>query len=643
MNSIPQTNYDRNPRINPPQDRQHRWVILLILSLVVWGLLGSHRLVHAQTVGRVQTLTGTIRPGDFYAYILPDLQSGETLYVYMQATSGNLDPIIALSDGTVDTQSLEDTYDSIVQQALVEGRDPLLAASEAAEDLFLIWDDDSGEGLAAAFEYPVTADGDYVLIVSNALTALGGTTFGSYELLIGLDAPQVLTGETETSGEPIAVLDREALPPGVAVEELSGTLTTEKGSQILELREFNLDDTLYIFVEATSGDLRPAVVLLNYADKPVRTANLSGQETHASLEYPIEDRGRGYALEITAGEAPTTGDYRLLVGVNAPEVLTGQGTSTDRTVIKEPIPVQIGLKLQQIVEVNEQNEFFTAVASLQMEWDDPELAFSPDSCDCVFKVYTEQNIDQLQSDTQGRWPAFTIYNQQGNRWTQNKLAVISQDGHATYFERFSTDLQVDFDFSRYPFDEEEFVIHIDAIYPESELFFTDLEGYSEISLEHGEDEFVIDSFDTTVTSEHASTKQTTSRFTFRFGGPRHLNYYLFQIFVPLLLILAVSWITFFLRDYGRRIEVASANMLVFIAFSFSLADNYPRLGYMTLLDAVMLVTFIISALVVIYNVWLRRMEMNDQAELADRIDSILDWVYPLTIIAAGVILYFIFF
>ena len=301
------------------------------------------------------------------------------------------------------------------------------------------------------------------------------------------------------------------------------------------------------------------------------------------------------------------------------------------------------VKLQQIVEVNEQNEFFTAVASLQMEWDDPELAFSPDICDCVLKIYTEQNIDQLESDTQGRWPAFSIYNQQGNRWTQNKLAVISQDGHATYFERFSTDLQVDFDFSRYPFDEEEFVIQIDAIYPESELFFTDLEGYSEISLEHGDDEFVIDSFDTIVTSEQASTKQITSRFTLRFGGPRHLNYYILQIFVPLLLIMAVSWITFFLRDYGRRIEVASANMLVFIAFSFSLANNYPRLGYMTLLDAVMLVTFIISSLVVIYNVWLRRMEMNDQAELADRVDSILDWVYPLTIIAAGVILYFIFF
>jgi hypothetical protein len=82
---------------------------------------------------------------------------------------------------------------------------------------------------------------------------------------------------------------------------------------------------------------------------------------------------------------------------------------------------------------------------------------------------------------------------------------------------------------------------------------------------------------------------------------------------------------------------------VFIAFSFSLADNYPRLGYLTLLDAIMVVTFVASALGVIYNVWLRRLEMNDQEDLADRIDSVLDWLYPLLFVVAGVVLYIAFF
>jgi hypothetical protein len=404
-------------------------------------------------------------------------------------------------------------------------------------------------------------------------------------------------------------------------------------------------DTISIFVEATSGDLKPTLVLLNYADKPVSAANVNGQESSAALEYTVEDHGRGFAVQIIGccDEESSSGDYRLLVGVNAPEVLTGQALDSDEGIIKEPIPVAIGVKMQQIVDVNEQNEFFTAAASLQMEWDDPALAFSPDECDCTFKSYTEQNFNEFIADSGGRWPDFTIFNQQGNRWTQNRVIVVWQDGHALYFERFSTDLQVDFDFRQYPFDAEEFIIRVDSIFPETFYYFTDLEGYSEISAEHGEDEFEIDEFETTFSSEQASTQATISRFEFSFGGPRHLDYYIIQVFVPILLILGVLWVTFFLRDYALRIEVASANLLVFIAFSFSLSDNYPRLGYVTLLDAVMLITFVLSALVIVYNVYLRRLELADDEELANRIDNVFDWAYPISIVVSGVILYLIFF
>jgi hypothetical protein len=278
-------------------------------------------------------------------------------------------------------------------------------------------------------------------------------------------------------------------------------------------------------------------------------------------------------------------------------------------------------------------------------WSGPTRSWPsiPSSCDCVFKTYTQENFGQFLDETGGRWPDFTLYNQQGNRWTQNQVAVISQAGQALYFERFSTDLQLDFDFRRYPLDSQEFIIRVDSIYPEERVVFTDLEGYSEIAAEHGEDEFVLGDLETEVTSEQASTRFATSRFTFRFEAPRHLNYYILQIFVPILLIVSVSCVTFFLKDYGRRIEVASANLLVFIAFSFSLADNYPRLGYVTLLDAFMVVTFVINAFVVVYNVWLRRLEMDGQAERAERVDSILDWIYPLSYLVAAGVLYLVFF
>jgi hypothetical protein len=204
-------------------------------------------------------------------------------------------------------------------------------------------------------------------------------------------------------------------------------------------------------------------------------------------------------------------------------------------------------------------------------------------------------------------------------------------------------MQLDFDFRRFPFDTQEFIIRVDLLLPEEFYVFSDLEGFSEISTEHGEDEFIITDFDSSITSVKSSTQDITSRYTFSFEAPRHLEYYGLQIFLPILLIIAVSWVTFFLRDYTRRIEVATGNLLLFIAFSFSLADNYPRLGYLTFLDVIMATTFFVNASVVIYNVWLKRMEMNGEEERADRIDSYLDWFYPLAYIVPLAIAVVVFF
>jgi hypothetical protein len=587
---------------------------------------------HAQQEGQVQRLTGRIHPGEAFLYRLPNLQAGQTLYVRMEGTSGNLDPNLSLADSSVDPKELVAAAESALQEALAAGIDPLQAMDEIRDRYALAWDDDGGGGLAAAFEYEIQASGEYYLLASGALTFLGGATFGDYDLWVGLDATQVLSGETEPTGHTIALLDEKATPPGAGVQVIVGSFTPAKQATFVDLQDLRPGDTLYASLEATSGDLRPTLILRNYARKPIRSGNLDGRDTTASLQYTFPDQVSNYRLEISSccgDEQATTGDYRLLVGVNAPEVLSGRAEPHGRPVVREPIDVQIGIKLEQIIDVDQANESFTAQASMQMDWTDPLLAFSPDDCQCDFKTFTSNTFNRFVEEVGGRWPEFTLQNQQGNRWTQNRVAVVWSDGRARYFERFTTDFQVDFDFRPFPFDTQEFVIRVDALFPEEYYRFSDLAGYSEISSEHGEDEFVITGFETSVSSVQASTDLTTSRFTFHFTAPRHLSYYILQIFVPILLIIGVSWISFFLRDYTRRIEVASANLLLFIAFSFSLSDNYPRLGYLTFLDYIMAAMFVLSALVVGYNVLLKRMEIQGEEAKADRIDRVMDWIYPL--------------
>jgi hypothetical protein len=110
------------------------------------------------------------------------------------------------------------------------------------------------------------------------------------------------------------------------------------------------------------------------------------------------------------------------------------------------------------------------------------------------------------------WPEFTVFNQQGNRWTQNKLVVLWPDGQARYFERFSTTLQApDFDFRLFPFDRQRFFIRIDSLFPEESVVYGELEGFSAVGEQLGEEEWIVTDFDTSVSSQEFG-----SRFSFGF-------------------------------------------------------------------------------------------------------------------------------
>jgi hypothetical protein len=58
------------------------------------------------------------------------------------------------------------------------------------------------------------------------------------------------------------------------------------------------------------------------------------------------------------------------------------------------------------------------------------------------------------------------------------------------------------------------------------------------------------------------------------------------------------------------------------------------MGYLTFLDAIMAITFIINTLVVLYNVYLKWLEGAGKREQAERIDRVADWVYPIGYVVA---------
>ncbi len=297
----------------------------------------------------------------------------------------------------------------------------------------------------------------------------------------------------------------------------------------------------------------------------------------------------------------------------------------------EPHEVRVGVQVRQIKFVNQKAENFGVVGILRLEWLDPELAFDAEQFGRDFRIYEREDFKALANENSLFYPGFVIQNQQEHRFSQQAAFIISSDGRATYLEQFSTVLQApDFNFVAFPFDTQKFFVHVVSTYPTSFVKYVPLPSFSELGQKLGEEEWsFIDSW-TEVTTHEGISGLPSSRFSFGFTAHRQLDYYVLRIFTPLVIFAIVSWATFFLEEYRKRIDIAGANLLIFVAFNFAISGDLPRLGYMTFLDFILVAMFVITGLIIVFNVGLRRLRIKDRDDLARKIDAYaVKWVYPV--------------
>jgi len=298
---------------------------------------------------------------------------------------------------------------------------------------------------------------------------------------------------------------------------------------------------------------------------------------------------------------------------------------------EKPLEVAIGIQIDQISFVDQKSENYGAVATIRARWSDPLLAFDEQEYGRAYQVMKPATFIEYAAERAAIAPGFVIQNQQSNRWIHQSLVVVHTNGDAQYVEKSSLTLQApEFNFTKYPFDRQQFYFEVVSVFPSELVTYTVLPELSGMGEKLGEEEWILENAEMETSKVTGLTGLESDMVALGFQGRRHLMYYVIRIMLPMLVLVVVSWATFFLDEYRKRIEIAGANLLMFIAFNWVISDDLPKLGYLTFLDFILQWMFVVSGAIVVFSVALSRLKWSGREVMARRLDNYaVKWVYPL--------------
>ena len=112
---------------------------------------------------------------------------------------------------------------------------------------------------------------------------------------------------------------------------------------------------------------------------------------------------------------------------------------------------------------------------------------------------------------------------------------------------------------------------------------------------------------------------------------RYTNFFKFKVVLPLILIVMMSWLVFWIDPslISSQISVAVTAMLTMIAYRFALAGMLPRLPFLTTMDFFVIASTIMVFLSMVEVIYTAYLTTNNRLEKARMIDRKARWVAPL--------------
>jgi hypothetical protein len=294
---------------------------------------------------------------------------------------------------------------------------------------------------------------------------------------------------------------------------------------------------------------------------------------------------------------------------------------------ESPVIVRVGVYILNLAAVDEVKETFQIDGYLTAVWKDDRVKYSPSPRSLLrSRTFHEEQI---------WYPHLSMLNAAEPRSKFDVTIRARPDGTATYRERFVVTLSTKFDVARFPFDSQKLTIYLQPIWADREIM-TLVSDRDLLQLNQAEyvgmSQWNIKDLSQRTTSENVGgTSEKISQVAFTILVKRRYGFYIWKVFVPLLLMVTVSWTIFWmgLDDFGNQILVAITTILTVIAFAFSIESNLPKVPYVTYIDAFFLCCYIFVFLTVIELMAVNLVLRTGGKQVATKIRRYARWSVPI--------------
>ncbi|KAM8899525.1 glycine receptor, alpha 4b isoform 3-T3 [Spinachia spinachia] len=263
-----------------------------------------------------------------------------------------------------------------------------------------------------------------------------------------------------------------------------------------------------------------------------------------------------------------------------------------------PVNVTCNIFINSFGSITETTMDYRLNVFLRQQWNDPRLAY---------KEYPDDSLDLDPSMLDSIWkPDLFFANEKGANFhevtTDNKLLRIFQNGNVLYSIRLTLTLSCPMDLKNFPMDSQTCTMQLESFgYTMNDLIFEWLDvGALQVA-----DDLTLPQF---VLKEekglgYCTKHYNTGKFTcieVKFYLERQMGYYLIQMYIPSLLTVILSWVSFWINMDAApaRVGLGITTVLTMTTQSSGSRASLPKVSYVKAIDIWMAVCllFVFAAL-----------------------------------------------